>query len=110
MQYQDNIFSKIIRKEIPSDIVYEDDKVLAFNDISPSAPTHILLVPKGEFVSFDDFASKSTSEDISYFFKKARQIAEDKKLKDYRIVANCGEKAGQVVFHFHLHIIGGWEV
>lgn len=106
-KYQDNnIFLKIINNEIPSEKIYEDNRVLCFKDINPKAPTHILLVPKSKYVSFDDFAINATDEEISYFFRIAQKIAHDMKLKSYRIVANCGEGAGQVVFHYHLHIMG----
>ena len=104
----DNVFYKIIRKEIPSTIVYEDDKVLSFKDINPQAPIHLLVIPKGNFISFDDFVEKSSEEDVAYFFKKVREIANKSGLSDksYRIVANCGEGAGQIVPHFHIHIMG----
>lgn len=103
-----NIFCKIINKELPAKIIYEDDKILAFNDISPKAPIHILIVPKGEFISFDDFVEKSTNEDVAIFFKTVQKIAKDNGLSNtsYRIVGNCGEKAGQVVPHFHIHLMG----
>jgi diadenosine tetraphosphate (Ap4A) HIT family hydrolase len=91
---------------LPSDKVYEDEDFLAFNDIDPKAPIHILLIPKKNFVSFDDFAKESDGNYVAKFFKTAQKIAEMKKLSSYRIVANCGEEAGQVVFHFHLHIMG----
>ena len=105
---KENIFAKIIRGEVPSTKVYEDNKILAFNDINPKAPIHILVIPKGEFVSFDDFVEKSSAEDVSYFFKTVQKIAREQGLSgnDYRIVGNCGEKAGQIVFHFHIHIMG----
>lgn len=105
---ENNIFCKIIKKQIPSDTVYEDDKILAFKDINPKAPIHILIVPKGNFISFDDFVEKSTSEDVAYFFKKVQSIAKSLGLSDtsYRIVGNCGEEAGQIVPHFHLHLMG----
>ncbi len=105
---ENNVFQKIIRKELPSTIVYEDDKILAFNDISPKAPVHILVIPKKNYISFDDFAEKATNEEISYFFKKIQQIAANQGLseKSYRIVGNCGEEAGQIVNHFHIHILG----
>lgn len=103
-----NIFCKIINKELPATIVYEDDKVLAFNDINPKAPIHILVVPKGEFVCFDDFVEKSSNEDVANFFKTIQKIAKDNGLSNasYRIVGNCGEEAGQIVPHFHIHLMG----
>lgn len=105
---ENNVFNKIIKKEIPSKIVYEDEKVLAFNDINPKAPIHILVIPKGNFVCFDDFVEKSSFEDVAYFFKKVQEIAKNHGLSDasYRIVGNCGEDAGQLVNHFHIHILG----
>ena len=105
---ENNIFCKIINKQLPSDIVYEDEKILAFKDINPKAPIHILIVPKANFVCFDDFVEKSSPEDVAYFFKKVQEIAKSLGLSDasYRIVGNCGEEAGQVVPHFHLHLMG----
>ena len=102
-----NVFYKIIHKELPATIVYEDDKILAFNDISPKAPIHILVVPKGEFVCFDDFVEKSSNDDVANFFKTVQKIAKDNGLSEtsYRIVGNCGEEAGQIVPHFHIHLI-----
>ena len=105
---ENNIFCKIINKQLPSDIVYEDEKILAFKDINPKAPIHILIVPKANFICFDDFVEKSSPEDVAYFFKKVQEIAKSLGLSDasYRIVGNCGEEAGQVVPHFHLHLMG----
>ncbi len=105
---ENNVFYKILKKELPATVVYEDDKVLAFNDISPKAPVHILVIPKGKFVSFDDFVEKSSGEEVSYFFKKVQEIAKSQDLseKSYRIVGNCGEEAGQIVPHFHIHLMG----
>ena len=82
--------------------------VLAFNDINPKAPIHILVVPKGEFVCFDDFVEKSSNEEVANFFKTVQKIAKDNGLSNtsYRIVGNCGEEAGQVVPHFHIHLMG----
>ena len=108
-KYDDsNIFYKIINKELPATIVYEDEMVLAFNDINPKAPIHILVVPKGEFICFDDFVEKSSSDDVANFFKTIQKIAKDNGLSNasYRIVGNCGEEAGQVVPHFHIHLMG----
>ncbi|HSQ98190.1 MAG TPA: histidine triad nucleotide-binding protein [Rickettsiales bacterium] len=105
---ENNIFQKIIKKELPSTIIYEDDKVLAFNDINPKAPVHILVIPKANYISFDDFVEHSTNEEVAYFFKKVQEIAKNQGLseKSYRIVGNCGEEAGQIVHHFHIHILG----
>lgn len=103
---ENNVFAKIIRGEIPSDKVYEDDKVLAFHDLDPKADVHILLIPKKKCVSFDEFVKISSDEEIAYFFKKAKDIVEMQNVTHYRIVSNIGEKAGQVVFHYHLHVMG----
>ena len=105
---ENNVFYKILKKELPANVVYEDDKILAFNDISPKAPIHILVIPKGKFISFDDFVVKSSNEEVSYFFKKVQEIAQSQGLSDkaYRIVGNCGEEAGQIVPHFHIHLMG----
>lgn len=103
-----NVFYKIIHKGLPATIVYEDEKILAFNDISPKAPIHILIVPKGEFICFDDFVERTSVEEVANFFKTVQKIAKDNGLSDtaYRIVANCGEEAGQIVPHFHIHLMG----
>ena len=107
---KNNIFAKIIKGEAEADKIYEDDKLLAFNDIMPAAPTHVLVVPKGDYVSFDDFCVKAAAEDVAYFFKKIQMIAskylgltED----GYRLIANHGPYASQLVPHFHVHILGG---
>ncbi|MDR0572118.1 MAG: HIT domain-containing protein [Rickettsiales bacterium] len=106
---ENNVFNKIIKGVIPTSKVYEDADFLAFYDIDPKAPVHILLISKKDFVSFDDFAKESDGEYIAKFFKTAQKIAEEKKLSSYRIVANCGAGAEQAVFHFHLHIMGYLE-
>ena len=104
-----NIFAKIIRDEIPSQRVYEDDKILAFHDITKAAPVHVLVIPKGPFASFGDFVSAAGGDEVSNFFKKAKEIAESLGLKDsgYRLIINNGPDASQTVHHFHLHILGG---
>lgn len=105
----DNIFAKILRQEIPCTKVYEDEQVLAFNDIHPEAPIHVLLIPKGQYVSFHDFMANATPETVHHFFQAAHDIAEQMGLKEdgYRLVANHGGKYTlQDVPHFHLHIIG----
>ncbi len=105
----DNIFAKIIRGEIPCSKVYEDDRVMAFRDISPAAPVHILVVPKGEYESFDDFTTKAEASEIQHFFATVQKIAKDNKLvkSGYRIITNHGPDASQTVQHFHFHILGG---
>jgi histidine triad (HIT) family protein len=104
-----NIFAKIIRGEIPSDKVYEDAKTLAFHDISKAAPNHILVIPKGEYISFADFTTKASAEEIVDFFKKVSEIAGSLGLNEtgYRLITNNGNDASQTVHHFHVHILGG---
>ncbi len=106
---ENNIFAKILRGEIPCDKVYEDAHALAFNDINPQAPTHVLVIPKGAYVSFDDFSQDASVEEIAGFFRAAGQIARDLGAVDpgYRILANNGPDAHQEVPHFHLHIFAG---
>ena len=104
----DTIFGKIIRKEIPADIVYEDDLVLAFNDISPQAPTHILLIPKKAIPKLSE-ASTDDAALLGHMLLKAKDIAANAGLAEdgFRLVINNGESAGQTVFHLHMHILGG---
>ncbi len=104
-----NVFALILRGEIPCDKVYEDDHVLAFRDINPQKPTHVLVIPKGPYVSFDDFTETASDEEIAAFMKAAGRIARDLGLQDpgYRILANHGRDGRQEVPHFHLHIFGG---
>ena len=105
----DNIFAKILRGEIPNDTVYEDDEVLAFRDVNPQAPVHVLVIPKGAYVSIDDFASGAAPEAVGRFFAAVRTIAHDLGLArpGYRVLANVGGDGGQEVAHFHVHILGG---
>lgn len=110
MSYQpDNIFAKILRGEIPNDTVYEDDDVLAFRDISPQAPVHVLVIPKGEYVSLDDFSRDAPAETIGRFFQKVGEIARQLGVdgEGYRTIANTGRNGGQEVPHFHVHICAG---
>jgi histidine triad (HIT) family protein len=104
-----NIFAKIIRGEIPCEKVFEDEKILAFHDISKAAPIHILVIPKGEYVSYYDFIGSADDQEIVAFFKKTKEIASLVGLDDsgYRIVTNNGSDASQTVPHFHAHILGG---
>lgn len=118
MDYEDktydknNIFAKIIRGEFDSEKVYEDERILAFNDKFPDSPIHVLVVPKDEYISFDDFIAQAPTEDIEYFFKKVRDIAHDLGLGEsgYRLVTNYGKDSGQMVPHFHVHIKGGGKL
>ena len=104
-----NIFARIIRGEIPSNTVYEDETVLAFHDINPLAPTHILVIPKGPYVSWDDFSDKASEGEIAALVRSVGKIARGAGLvKDgYRVLANVGPNSGQEVPHLHLHIFGG---
>jgi len=106
---KDNIFARILRGEIPCKKVYEDDFALAFHDINPQAPVHVLVIPKGEFVSMDDFTANASPELITGFLRAVGHVARDLGLpKDgYRVLANIGANAGQEVPHLHFHIFGG---
>jgi len=102
------IFSKIINKEIKADIVYESDKILAFKDINPQAPVHILIIPKEEIARVNNLDGKKHSELLGEMFDAANKIAREQNIDDgFRLVINSGEKAGQSVFHLHMHLLGG---
>ena len=102
----ETIFSKIIRREIPADIVYEDDLILAFRDVNPQAPVHILVIPKKPLVSIAE-ADASDCELLGRLLLTVKQVANQERLeKGYRIVINTGEDGGQTVFHLHLHLMG----
>ncbi len=107
MYDRNNVFAKIIRGEIPSSRVYEDEYLIAINDIEPVAPTHILVMPKGEYRDFAEFCQKAGSEELTHYFKKISDIAKAHGAEEYRIVSNNGPSSGQTVFHFHTHIISG---
>ena len=103
----DCIFCKIIKGEIPSSKVYEDDMILAFNDISPMAPVHVLVIPK-QHIENVDAVTKENSEYISHIFECIPQIAQKAGLTNgYRVITNCGEDGCQSVMHLHFHILGG---
>ena len=104
----DTLFGKIIRREIPADIVYEDDDVLAFRDINPQAPTHILVIPKRHFATLNELRDEDV-ELAGRLLLTARRIAEEEGLAEpgYRTVMNTNADAGQTVFHVHLHLLGG---
>ena len=102
-----NIFQRIINKEIPAQIVFEDDQCLAFHDVAPQAPTHVLVIPKKEMLNL----AAATAEDqalLGHLLLVARQVAEQLGLSNgYRVVLNCGRDGGQSVDHLHLHLLGG---
>jgi diadenosine tetraphosphate (Ap4A) HIT family hydrolase len=104
-----NIFARILRGEIPSNKVYEDEHVLAFHDINPLSPTHILVIPKGAYVSWDDFSAQASDEEIGALVRAVGKIARENGLVEsgYRVLANAGLNSGQEVPHLHLHIFGG---
>ena len=104
-----NVFAKILRGEIPSRKVFENEWAFAFHDISPQAPTHVLVIPKTRYVSLADFTASAGTEEIAGFFRAVGAVAAQLGLNEggYRILANMGEHSGQEVPHFHVHIFGG---
>jgi len=107
----DCLFCKIVARQLPSDVVYEDESVLAFNDISPQAPTHVLIIPKHHVATVNDVADADASV-FSSLVLRARAIAEERGIADagYRIVFNCNAAGGQTVYHLHLHLLGGRQL
>jgi len=106
---RNNVFARILRGEIPCRKVHEDQHVLAFHDIRPAAPVHILVIPKGEYVSLDDFSAKASDAELAAFTRAVGAIARQQGVAEsgYRILANHGQDAHQEVPHFHVHIFGG---
>jgi diadenosine tetraphosphate (Ap4A) HIT family hydrolase len=106
---RNNVFAKILCGEIPCKRVYEDDYALAFHDINPLAPLHVLVVPKGEYGSMDDFSRDAPTEMIAGFFRAVGKVARELGLAEngYRFLANTGAHGHQEVAHFHVHIFGG---
>jgi len=107
----DCLFCKIVNRELPADVVYEDDELLAFNDISPQAPTHILIIPKTHVATVNDL----TESDLTLPGKlvlRARAIAAEKGIAEsgYRLILNCNSDGGQTVYHLHLHMLGGRQL
>ena len=105
----ENVFARILRGEIPSRKVYEDEHALAFHDVNPAAPVHILVIPKGAYVSWDDFSARGTAEEIAGFVRAVGHVARGEGLvaPGYRLLANLGGHAGQEVPHLHVHLFGG---
>jgi diadenosine tetraphosphate (Ap4A) HIT family hydrolase len=109
---RNNIFARILRGEIPCNKVFEDPHVLAFHDINPQTPTHILVIPKGEYVSMDDFTATASDVEIAALFRAVGRIAREHNVaaSGYRFLANHGENAHQEVPHFHVHLFGGRDL
>lgn len=108
--YDDNnLFAKILREEVPSQKVYGDEWAYAFHDIAPQAPVHILVIPRGRYVSWDDFSEKASAEEIAGFVRAVGHVAREQGLvvRGYRMMANIGRNAGQEVAHLHVHLFGG---
>ncbi|MAQ88701.1 MAG: histidine triad nucleotide-binding protein [Rhodopirellula sp.] len=102
------IFKRIINGEIPANVVYEDEQCLAFHDVAPQAPVHILVIPKKEIASIDDLSAED-EQLVGHLFLVIQQIAREQGLAEngYRVICNCGEGGGQTVFHLHYHLMGG---
>ena len=107
-----NIFAKILRGEIPSKKVFENEFALAFHDIAPQAPVHVLVIPKGRYVSWADFSAQATDAEIAGFVRAVGQVARDLGLEEpgYRLLANAGIHGHQEVPHLHVHIFGGRQM
>lgn len=108
MSEEETVFSKIVRREIPADIIYEDEHTLAFRDINPQAPLHALVIPKRRIPTINDL-EPGDAETVGKLFLAAKKIAADEGYAEggYRVVMNCNRDAGQTVFHIHLHVLGG---
>ena len=104
-----NIFARILRGEIPAKIIYEDEHALAFHDIAPQAPHHILVIPRGAYVSWDDFSARASDAEIAGFVRAVGHVAREAGMvaEGYRLLANVGINSGQEVPHLHVHIFGG---
>ena len=106
---ENNIFARILRCELPSDIVLETEHSLAFHDINPLAAIHVLVIPKGAYVSWDDFSARASAEEIAGFVRAVGHVAREQGLVEpgYRLLANVGAHGGQEVPHLHVHLFGG---
>ncbi len=110
MAYDDNnLFAKILRDEIPCYKIYEDAYALAFQDINPQAPVHVLVIPKGSYTSLADFGENANAGEITGFYRAVSKVARELNLTNegFRAIANAGDNGGQEVGHFHLHLLGG---
>jgi histidine triad (HIT) family protein len=106
---ESNVFARILRGEIPAKTVYEDEHALAFHDVNPQAPVHILVIPRGAYVSWDDFSERGGAEEIAGFVRAVGRVAREAGLVEpgYRLLANVGGHSGQEVPHLHVHLFGG---
>lgn len=103
-----NVFARVLRGELPCKKIYENDHVLAFHDINPQAPVHALVIPKGAYVSMDDFTAKASDAEIAAFTRAVGEVARQLGLGNgYRMLSNCGRDGNQEVPHLHVHIFGG---
>jgi diadenosine tetraphosphate (Ap4A) HIT family hydrolase len=110
LPYDDqNVFAKILRGELPCKMVYEDEWTLAFHDIAPLAPVHVLVIPKGAYVGWDDFTAQASSEEIAGLIRAVGHIAREHGLVEpgYRVLVNLGREGGQEIPHLHVHLFGG---
>ncbi len=109
---ENNIFAKIVKREIDANIIYEDENILAFDDINPVAPIHVLVIPKKQYVNFLDFVYNGSIEDVAHYFKAIKHVVDRLNLKDgsFRMITNNGEYSGQTIMYFHTHIIGGKQL
>ena len=109
---RNNIFARILRGEIPCNKVYEDAHVLGFHDVSPQSPTHVLVIPKGEYASLDDFSEKASAAEIVALVRALGDVAREQGVAEtgYRVLANSGPAAHQEVPHFHVHLFGGRDL
>lgn len=107
-----NIFAKILRGEIPNKTVFENEWALAFHDINPQAPIHVLVIPKGPYVSWDDFSARASEAEVAGFVRAVGQVARDLGLVEpgYRLLANIGQHGHQEVPHLHVHLFGGRQM
>ncbi len=103
-----NVFAKILRGDIPSKKLYEDEFALAFHDVAPNAPVHVLVIPQGSYVSYNDFLGHASEKEIVGFFRAVRKVTDELGVADaFRLITNNGASVGQSVEHFHMHILAG---
>ena len=113
MTYNDeNVFAKILDKKLSTEIILENEHAIAFNDIAPQAPIHILIIPKGKYVKYDDFLNKASKEEIYNFFKLINNLVKNFNIENtgYRLITNAGKNANQEVPHLHFHLLAGQKL